>query len=185
DDGLVSDSRAGIYVWNSSKDSNQFYNCDVYNNTIYNSQQAVLSFSETSERKNFRYFNNIFIGADSLIRGDKGNDTFLANDWWSIERKFNADSMNDFNAWISKYNIEQLNDKIVGLNVLPPFKNAGDTTFTDVSKIMNFDSYKIISSSPVTQSGIDLQNLFKIDIGKEDFNGKAINKNYSGACTNK
>lgn len=183
DDGLVSDSRAGVYVWNSSKDSNQFYNCDVYNNTIYDSKQAVLSFSETSERKNFRFFNNIFIGADSLIRGDKGVDTFLANDWWSLEKNFNADGMNDFNAWISKYNIERLNNKIVGLNILPPFKNADDTTFTDVNTLSSFNSYKIISASPVIQAGLYLQSLYNINIGDEDFNSKPINKNYLGACT--
>ena len=62
-DGLVSDSRAGMYIWNSSRDKNQFYNCDVYNNTIYNSKQAALAFSETSEHKNFRFFNNIFIAS--------------------------------------------------------------------------------------------------------------------------
>ena len=63
------------------------------------------------------------------------------------------------------------------------FKNADDTTFTDVSKISNFDSYKIIGSSPVTQAGIDLQSLFNINIGDKDFNDKPINKKYLGACT--
>jgi hypothetical protein len=183
DDGLVSDSRAGVYVWNSSKDAGQFYNCDVYNNTIYNSKEAALSFSETSQRKNFRFFNNIFIGKDSLIRGDKGIDTFLANDWWSLEKPFNADGMNDFNAWITKSNIEQQNGKTVGLNMLPSFKNAGDTTFTDVNKIGDFDSYKIAGSSPVMQAALDLPALFNINIGNKDFNGKPINKKYLGACT--
>ncbi len=170
DDGLVSDSRAGVYVWNSSKDSAQFYNCDVYNNTIYNSQQAALSFSETSQRKNFRFFNNIFIGADSLIRGDKGVDTFLANDWYSLQKQFNADGMNDFTAWIKKNNIEQLNGKAVGLNVLPTFKNPGDTSFTDVNSISSFSSYKIIHASTVTTAGIDLHALYNINIGNKDFN---------------
>ncbi len=154
DDGLVSDSRAGVYVWNSSKDSNQFYNCDVYNNTIYNSKQAALSFSETSQRKNFKFFNNIFIGKDSLIRGDKGIDSFLANDWWSLQKQFNADGMNDFDAWVTKFNIEQLDGKIVGLNVLPSFKNAHDTTFTDVKNLNDFNSYKITSASPVIQDAL-------------------------------
>jgi hypothetical protein len=183
DDGLVSDSRAGVYVWNSSKDAGQFYNCDVYNNTIYNSKEAALSFSETSQRKNFRFFNNIFIGKDSLIRGDKGIDTFLANDWWSLEKQFNADGMNDFNAWTAKNNIEQINRKTVGLNVLPSFKNADDTTFTDVNKISDFDSYTITGSSPVMQAALDLPALFNIDIGNRDFNGKPIDKKYLGACT--
>ncbi len=183
DDGLVSDSRAGVYVWNSSGDSNQFYNCDVYNNTVYNSKEAALSYSEKSTRKHFRFFNNIFIGKDSLIRGHKGIDTFLANDWYSLEKKFNADGMSDFKAWISKYNIEQLNGKTIGLNVLPSFKKADDTTFADASKIINFDSYKIIGSSSVIQSGIDLQSLFNINIGDKDFNGESINTKYLGACT--
>ncbi len=188
DDGLVSDSRAGVYIWNSSTDSTQFYDCDVYNNTIYNSKQAALSFSEKSQRKNFRFFNNIFIGADSLIRGNKGknsDDVFLANDWWSLEKKFNADGMDDFTAWTTKYDIEQINGKTIGLNVLPSFKNADDTSFTDVNTISSFDSYKINVASPVTQSGIDLQASYKIDIGKKDFNENSINKNYLGACTNK
>ncbi|MBV9963532.1 MAG: hypothetical protein JO072_14910, partial [Parafilimonas sp.] len=85
---------------------------------------------------------------------------------------------------ISKYNIEQLNDKTVGLNVLPSFKNADDTTFMNVTNITDFDSYKIIGSSPVMQAGIDLQNLFNINIGDKDFNGRPVNKKYLGACTN-
>ena len=187
DDGLVSDSRAGVYVWNSSKDPKQFYDCDFYNNTIYNSKQAALSFSETSERKNFRFFNNIFIGADSLIRGNRGknnDDIILANDWWSIDKKFNAGGMNDFTAWATTNNIEQMNSKIIGLNVLPHFKNAGDTTFTDVGHLNNFDSYKIIGTSAIKKAGIDLQDLYKMNIGNEDFNGQPINKNCTGACTN-
>jgi hypothetical protein len=155
----------------------------VYNNTIYNSKEAALSFSETSQRKNFRFFNNIFIGKDSLIRGDKGIDTFLANDWWSLEKQFNADGMSEFNAWITKNNIEQLNGKTVGLNVLPSFKNAGDTTFTDVNKISDFDSYKLTGSSLVKLPALDLPDLFNIDAGNKDFNGKPIKKKCIGACT--
>ena len=68
--------------------------------------------------------------------------------------------MNDFNEWITRNNIEQLNGKIIGLNVLPPFKNADDTTFTNLSKINSFDSYKMTSVSPVIQAGIGLNDLF-------------------------
>lgn len=182
-DGLVSDSQAGIYVWNGSEDDKQFYNCDFYNNTIYNSKEAVLSFSETSERKYFRFFNNIFVGKDSLIRGDEGDDIFLANDWYSIEKKFNANGINDFEKWALDRNKEQMNGKIIGLNVMPPFKNPDNTTLADVKQLSNFDSYKINGASPVTQSAIDLQTLFSINTGVEDFNGQSLNKNYLGACT--
>ncbi|HEY5464997.1 MAG TPA: right-handed parallel beta-helix repeat-containing protein [Hanamia sp.] len=182
-DGLVSDSLAGLYIWNSSKDAKQFYNCDVYNNTIYNSKEATLSFSQTSQRKNFRFFNNIFIGKDSLIRGNEGDDIFLANDWYSIEKKFNADGIIDFKTWGLRRNKEQMNHKIIGLNVMPAFKNPGNTTFTDVKNLTGFDNYKIRILSPVMESAIDLKHLYHINTGNKDFNNKRINKKCLGACT--
>lgn len=184
DDGLVSDSRAGVYVWNSSNDSGQFYNCNFYNNTIYNTQQAALCFSSTSAAKNFRFMNNIFVGTDSLIRGDKAKTVFLANDWYCLKKKFYADGIKDFNTWISKYHIEQLNGKTVGLNVLPDFVNKDSVNFTDVKNITSFNSFKIKSTSPVTKAGIDLQALYKITMGNFDFNAANINIRYLGACTN-
>ncbi len=182
-DGLASDSRAGVYVWNSSKDATQFYDCDFYNNTIYNSKQAAINFSETSERRNFRFFNNIFIGKDSLVRGEEGDDIFLANDWYSIEKKFNANGFKNFEKWAAAQNKEQLNGKIVGLNVLPYFTNAGDAKLTNANQLASFYNYIIKEASPVTKSGIDLQSLFGINIGSKDFNGEPINKNYLGAST--
>ncbi|HUZ57661.1 MAG TPA: right-handed parallel beta-helix repeat-containing protein [Hanamia sp.] len=182
-DGLVSDSRAGLYIWNSSKDAEQFSNCDVYNNTIYNSKEAALSFSQTSQRKNFRFFNNIFIGKDNLIRGNEGDDIFLANDWYSIEKKFNANGISDFKTWTIRYNKEQMNQKIIGLNIIPTFKNPSNTTFTDVKNLTDFNNYKINGFSPVTKYGIDLQYLFGISVGTNDFNGEPVNKNFIGACT--
>jgi hypothetical protein len=35
-DGAISDAHAGVFIWNSSGDSSQFYNALFYNNTIYN-----------------------------------------------------------------------------------------------------------------------------------------------------
>ena len=85
-DGSVSDAGAGLYIWNSSRDSNQFYNSLVYNNSIYNSKVAAISFSELSKRKNFSFYNNIFVGRDSLIKGEKGVDIFGHNLWWTLTK---------------------------------------------------------------------------------------------------
>ena len=84
DDGLVSDGRAGVYVWNSSNDSSQFYDCVIYGNTIYNTHEAAVSYSVTSARKGFVWRENVLVGADSLIRGDRGADVFVKNDWWVL-----------------------------------------------------------------------------------------------------
>lgn len=86
DDGLVSDARGGIYVWNSSGDPDQLRDCRVYNNIVYNTREAALSFSEKSTREDLRFYNNVFVGRDSLIRGvlGSGRDVFRGNDWWVL-----------------------------------------------------------------------------------------------------
>jgi Right handed beta helix region len=88
DDGLVSDGRAGLYVWNSSGDAGQLSDCQVYRNIIYNPKEAAVSFSEKSARKGLVFSNNVFVGGDSLIRGSflGAGDVFRGNEWWALSR---------------------------------------------------------------------------------------------------
>jgi hypothetical protein len=172
-DGAVSDSRAGIYVWNSSGDAGQFHDCLVYNNTVYNAKEAALSFSETAERKQFGFYNNIFVGKDSLIKGDKGKDIFLGNDWWSLAKKFSADGMRDFAAWTKKYDKERTDGKIAGFNLDPHFTDPGKmqiTTFPESPATV--DQYKTPANSMLRSHGLDLQQLLGINTGKMDFGGR-------------
>lgn len=128
-DGTVSDSRAGIYVWNSSNDSSQFYNCQIYNNTVYCVKEAALSFSEVSARKGFTWSNNILVGGDSLIRGRQGTDRFDGNDWWCRFRKG------------------------PGLNIDPGFADPGHTSLTSVSGLAAFTTYRLPENSPLKGKG--------------------------------
>lgn len=169
DDGLVSDAMSGVYVWNSSRDKNQFYNCLFYNNTIYNTKRPAISYSETSERKNFSFYNNIFVGEDSLIKGNKGVDIFLANDWWSMTKKFNIERVYDLSQWAKKNKQEMLNGKVIGLNVKPDFRNPGDTMPTSVLSLKSFNQFNIPGNSPLRNKGIDLYRLYRIKTGNIDF----------------
>jgi hypothetical protein len=140
DDGLVSDSRAGMYVWNSSNDSTQFYDCQVYNNTVYNTKQAALSFSTTSARKGFVFRGNIFVGADSLIRGNRGVDVFDGNDWWVVG--------------VPSGRSDKPEDKgLPGLFVRPEFKNPGETKVTNVRGLAGYDKYKVLGPAELKGLG--------------------------------
>jgi len=139
DDGTVSDSRAGIYVWNSSGDAGQFHDCLVYNNTIYNSREAAISFSELSVRKGFFYYNNIFVGGDSLIRGDKGKDVFSGNDWWLLRPGGVQGSTELF--------------------LDPFFRKPGHTRIESIEGLASFDGYRIGIHSPLRSGGMDLRHL--------------------------
>jgi len=155
-DGTVSDSQAGLYVWNSSDDEKQFYDCEVYGNIIYNSKVAAVCFSEKSESKGIRFYNNIFVGRDSLIKGkDKiGDAKFWGNNWWSIEKGFNADCITDIKAWIQKTGKEQKDGQALGLNIKPEFKNPGNTTITSADQLKIFTNYQLKINSVLRKRSI-------------------------------
>ncbi|HZX58388.1 MAG TPA: right-handed parallel beta-helix repeat-containing protein, partial [Mucilaginibacter sp.] len=145
-DGTVSDSQAGLYVWNSSDDENQFYNCQVYGNIIYNDKVAALCFSEKSESKGIRFYNNVFVGKDSLIKGkDKiGDARYWGNDWWSIKKGFYMTGVRDFKEWQRKCSSRGDDSALMPeLNIKPEFKAAGSSDLTSASRLKTFDGYQL------------------------------------------
>jgi hypothetical protein len=169
DDGLVSDSRAGIYVWNSSNDPTQFYDCQVYDNTVYNTKQAALSFSTTSARKGFVFRDNIFVGADSLIRGDRGTDVLEGNDWWVLHAASGLSGKTG-------------DAGLVGLFVKPEFKDPGGTMVKDVRGLKGYDKYKVLG--PEVLKGIGAMegggSEGEVGQGWEDTDGHFINAHGAG-----
>jgi hypothetical protein len=181
-DGNVSDAQGGIQVWNSSRDSSQFYNCLFYNNTVYNRGNAALSYSELSQRRNFYFFNNIFIGKDSLIKGERGVDVFCGNDWWSLTRKFNIEDVYDFKKWVSQSNQERLHGQIFGLNTDPEFVHQNIPEISSALRLKQFFKYQVPKNSVLKKHGLDLLKAYQIDNGGYDFYSKHANATGIGAC---
>lgn len=167
-DGFVSDGRGGIYVWNSSDDKNQFYDCLVHNNTVYNTKEAALSYSEKSERKQFYFYNNILVGKDSLIKGNKGNDNFQGNLWWSIT---------------NKDNVENIYGKLPGWIGEPHLRSPGNTKLIDPGGLKAYDKYSVPEGSPLRKSGQRLPHFPGITLApaEMDFNGKPAPEKGIGA----
>jgi hypothetical protein len=183
-DGNVSDSQGGIQVWNSSRDSSQFYNCLFYNNTIYNPSNAALSYSELSQRKNFYFLNNIFVAKDSLIKGERGVDTFCGNDWWSLSKRFDIENVLDFKKWVIQSKQERILEMIIGLNTDPGFKHINRLKITSALNLGKFMNYRIPQKSILKKHGADLFKAFQIKNGGYDFFMKHAAPNGIGACLN-
>lgn len=160
-DGTVSDSRAGLYIWNSSDDEKQFYDCEVYGNIIYNAKVAAISFSDQSENKEFRFYNNIFVGKDSLIKGkDKiGKCVYTGNDWWSIESGFNIKGIKDFKTWATQTGKEMKSGKITGYNIFPKFNDPGNARITSASQIPAFIKSHYQLADPKLKAKLKLLQL--------------------------
>jgi len=180
-DGNVSPAHAGIFIWNSSRDTNQFKNCQFYNNIIYNSQNAAITYDKESEHTGFVFYNNIFVANDTLINGD-GNDVFIGNNWYSLKSGFNMHGITNFTEWATKYHQEQLPGKLVGLNVKPAFKNPGNTTITSPSDLLAFDNYRFPPTDILFTNGLNLKAEFNISNGSTTLNGRYSAPNGMGAC---
>ncbi len=172
-DGLVSTAHAGIYIWNGSNDENQFSDCFIYNNVIYNARGAAIRFAEESKRKAFAYYNNIFIGKDELTKGLSMNDIFLGNNWWSLTGKgFNMYGIKNFNAWTEQTGQEKKGEKIKGVNMNPydGFENSDVPLITSPLDLTTFTKYRLPRNSLLRTTGLDLNADFGIENGNKDFN---------------
>jgi hypothetical protein len=162
-DGTVSDSQAGLYIWNSSDDPKQFYNCRTYGNIIYNDKVAAISFSDKSENKGFSFRDNIFVGRDTLIRGRDilGNCVFEHNNWWSLRSGFNIDGIKTLKAWANKTGKEQRNGRLTCLNENPRFKNPGHASITSHTQLKQaFANYRMPGGSKLGDR-LGLGKMFK------------------------
>lgn len=169
-DGLASTAHAGVYIWNSSNDENQFADCLLYNNVIYNAPGAAIRFSGESKRKGFRYYNNIFIARDELTKGLSVNDTFIGNDWWSLTGGFNMNGIRNFDTWIRQTGQEKLDGKVYGANTDPGFENSNTVMVTAPLELTSFTKYRLPPNSMLRTKGVDLKTTLGIETGDKDFN---------------
>ncbi|MGZ3873490.1 MAG: right-handed parallel beta-helix repeat-containing protein [Mucilaginibacter sp.] len=144
-DGAVSASKGGIFVWNSSRDAGQFHDCRIYGNIIYNAKVAAISFAKPNHNKGFRYCRNIFVGKDELLIGKDTLDKseYMGNDWWSLKSGFNIGGIKQLTEWAVKTGKETANGKLAGLNEYPKFKRPGNTGITSASQLDTYMDYEL------------------------------------------
>ena len=181
-DGSVSPAHAGVFIWNSSEDTSQFSNCFFYNNTVYNSKGAAISYEAKSKNAGFQFYNNIFVGKDSLILGRETNSVYLGNNWYSLADGFNAAGMKDFTKWANSNNKEKQHGHVVGFNFDPVFKKAGLADIILPVQLDSFINYQLPVSSLLRTNGLDLHKLFGIDNGGKAFNQNPAPVKGIGAC---
>ena len=180
-DGAVSPAHAGVFIWNSSRDTNQFKNCFFYNNVVYNEKGAAVSYEPQSENAGFRFYNNIFVGKDSLILGKETNSTYLGNNWYSLADGFNVNGVKNFSAWTATNNKEIYKGSTVGFNINPQFSNPGKTSIILPSELLKYTNYKLPENSGLKKGGLNLEQLFGIETGGKSFNETEAPQNGIGA----
>jgi hypothetical protein len=181
-DGAVTANCAGMLIWNSSRDTSQFRNMIMYNNSIYNSKAPAIAYASESDNAGFRFYNNIFVGNDSIISGRETNSIYLGNNWYSLKSGFNIDGITSFQNWANTKNKEKYNNLLTGFNIDPSFSDPGQAAITDPNALNTFANYQLPAASVLRTNGMDIQTLFMIDNGGKTFNGNTTAAKGIGAC---
>jgi hypothetical protein len=168
-DGNVSAAKAGIYIWNASVTQN-LKNCFIYNNTVYNNKNAAISYSVESNNEGFVFYNNILVGNKAIISGNNITGKYLGNCWWSLQDGFNVNQITNFNTWATPKQQEILNGNVVGVNLNPGFLNMDNITISNADMLSSFQGARITNPFLIN-GGIDIEQLFGIIKGVNDFNG--------------
>lgn len=167
-------------IWNGPNIADQFINARVHNNVFYNTTSALVSYLYTSNNKNFRYNNNIFMGTGPVIKGTMKDDRFTGNVYWNIPGK--TISMGGYatvEEWANATGQEKLEGVMTGIQVDPKFKNPITPDLTDPYQLNTLTGFHLDPASPLKNKGIDLQKIFGITLPATDFYGNMLFKGTS------
>ncbi|GAB2545301.1 right-handed parallel beta-helix repeat-containing protein [Rufibacter soli] len=161
-----------ISTWNGGAGSTQFKNGQVYHNLIVNSTSPTLYFIPSSDKENFGFYNNIFIGKNELIDGSAEGSRFLGNTYWNLNGSaVTFQGYSSLKEWAEATGQEKLEGKLVGLFVDPQLTGPLTATLTDPYQLGTLAGFRLQPNSPLKDKGLDLQRLFKLTVPSLDFYG--------------
>ncbi|MBE0655829.1 MAG: hypothetical protein IH594_18660, partial [Bacteroidales bacterium] len=174
DDGIINGGSMGIW---KNDERGVMRNCEIYNNTFYNSNPGGSSIWLYSNYPGFNFRNNVFIYNGSLLsEGNKLKDeVFQGNLYWNLKGDKSFLNFRNLEEWASKTGKEMLGDVFTGMYQDPLLQDPGGLELTDPDRIAdNLSAYTPQNASPLINRGLNLKELFGLEPGPQDITGKAI-----------
>ncbi|MHC4720042.1 MAG: LamG-like jellyroll fold domain-containing protein, partial [Planctomycetota bacterium] len=173
-----------IHFW-SAGTSGGIQDTAVYGNTVYASRATRGAAIEIDSGfiYNTSVYNNIFMTAPGRLVVDAadtpGTWAFKGNCYWSsgtpLQIVWGDKNYASLAEWRAGTGQEMRDGKPVGFEADPQLVNAGGGgTIGDIHQLASLKAYRLRSSSPLIDAGLDIEKLFRIDIGQHDYYGTKI-----------
>ncbi|MEA3462166.1 MAG: right-handed parallel beta-helix repeat-containing protein, partial [Bacteroidota bacterium] len=175
DDGIINGGSLGIW-----KADNQgvMRNCLIYNNTFYNSRENGSCIWLYDHYPGYQFYNNVFVYNGSLISEGQSlkDEFFLGNLYWNLSEGVEFFEYASLENWARASGNEMHEEQLIGLFRDPVLKEAGSLVLTDPAKIdqASLTGYVPQPESPLVDRGLDLRQMFNLDVGEKDLAGTAI-----------
>jgi hypothetical protein len=164
-DGTKNNRRSGIDIYSAN---DKMSDCQIYNNTIYNSTGAGIAFGGM-DVPGVIIRNNIFICSGELITGQAGRGRFENNIYWALDGRGIKFDGKSFEQWIARTGQEKIDGSIVGTYTHPLLVEPGETAVKDPTSLADMRSYRLKANSPCLKAGIPIENN-----GGHDFWGNKV-----------
>ncbi len=175
DDGIINGGSLGIW---KAEGQGIIRNCQIYNNTFYNSLADGSSLWLYDNYPGFQFHNNIFVYNGALISEGKSpkDEVFLGNLYWNLAGEESFLGYANLSDWASASGKEMYEDKFIGLFQDPMLTRAGSLEVRDPSNINkeSIGGYVALPESPLVDRGLDLNTLLNIDAVERDLLGTPI-----------
>jgi hypothetical protein len=173
-DGKTHDGSLGIW----KAEGGMMRNCEIYNNTFYNSNPEGNIIWLDSSMPGFNFRNNIFVYTGRfLYKGSHfKNEILQGNIYWNLVGGFYIEGYKSIEAWAKATGNEIVGGKVKGLFTDPLLVAPGTVVLTDPSNLSpeSLSGYMLKAGSPVIDNGLDLEEMYGIDRGERDFLGTTI-----------
>ncbi len=146
-DGLIS-HKSGIVSHDSGRGAG-YFDCDIYNNVVYNEDGRVCVKLDTLS-SGFTFCNNIFIikGNSSQVIGAQ-NAVFQGNCYYTLGGGMDVDGITSLAEWSKDTGQEMINGTIVGMQCDPGLTQIGaGAPLTDPRQLPHLFAYRLKPDSP-------------------------------------
>jgi hypothetical protein len=175
DDGIINGGSVGIW---KNEDRGTMRDCQLYNNTFYNSREDGSNLWLYDHYPGFEFRNNVFVYNGVMVKEGKSieNEVFQGNLYWNLAGDPSFQGFPSLEAWSNARKQEMLNNEFRGRYADPLFRNPDAFELTDPERITpaNLEGFLPSPGSPLVDGGLDLVALFGMDPGKYDILGTAI-----------
>jgi len=173
-DGKTHDGSLGIW----KAEGGTMRNCEIYNNTFYNSNPEGNTIWLDSSMPGFKFRNNIFVYKGKfLYEGHHFNhEVFQGNVYWNLSGGFELEGYKTIEAWARATGNEMIGGSVKGMFTDPLLVAPGTFTLAHPAEITaeSFSTYRLKPGSPLIDKGLNLNEMFGIDIGGKDFLGTQL-----------
>jgi hypothetical protein len=151
-------------------------NCEIYNNTFFNSAGPNLCFMNNWTGFNFR--NNIFVYKGSiLVHGKKLKDEiFEHNAYWNLNGQSSFMGYQSLEKWAKSTGKEMMAGIFTGIYGDPLLQDPGSVKLTDPVQLnrQGLAAYLPVTGSPLIDAGLNIHELTASNPVEKDITGTAV-----------